>query len=97
MAQQKVEHDFQAVDWCRSKHAVVQGERMILVLRQMMKKSGRTSINEINSWIGGTRRPARTFADQLEKAGYIIGDGQKPEGFVVTEKTKQIFTVKVIG
>ncbi|ENV87514.1 hypothetical protein F939_02298 [Acinetobacter radioresistens DSM 6976 = NBRC 102413 = CIP 103788] len=87
----KDQHDNKTVDWVRSKHAVRQGEKMILVLRRMIAKTGRTSVKEVNEWIGGTARPARTFVEQLELAGYVAGDKQNPEGFKPTEKAKQLF------
>jgi hypothetical protein len=90
----KDQNDNKTVDWVPSKHAVKQGEKMILVLRRMLAKSGRTSVKEIHGWIGGTIRPARTFVEQLEEAGYISGDKQLPEGFRVTDKAKQLFGVQ---
>ncbi len=43
----------------------------------------------------GNRRTVQRYLGQLEHAGYIQRDGATPAGFTVTEKTKQIFTVKV--
>ncbi|MGO1061699.1 hypothetical protein [Acinetobacter lwoffii] len=90
----KDQNDNKTVDWVRSKHAVKQGEKMILVLCRMLSKPGRTSVKEAHGWIGGSFRPAAKFVKQLEEAGYIAGDGQKPEGFKATEKTKQLFGVQ---
>ncbi|WP_111884570.1 hypothetical protein [Acinetobacter sp. CFCC 11171] len=97
MAQQKVEHDFQTMDWCRSQHAVAQGEQMLLVLRQMMAKRGKTSATDVLGWIGKTRRTAQRYLDQLERAGYVIRDDATPSGFTPTDKTKQIFTIKLVN
>ncbi len=58
MAQQKIEHDFQTMDWCRSTHAVSQGEQMLLVLRQMMAKRGKTSVSDV-FWVGRGKHAAR--------------------------------------
>jgi hypothetical protein len=95
MAQQKIEHDFQTMDWCRSTHAVSQGEQMLLVLRQMMAKRGKTSVSDVLGWTGKTRRTAQRYLNQLEQAGYVMRDDATPAGFTPTEKTKQIFTIKV--
>lgn len=86
MAQQKVEHDFQTVDWCRSKYAVVQGERMILVLRQMMAKRGKSSSKNVSEWIGCPLRTAQRYLNQLEMAGYAARDDGYPSGYTPTEK-----------
>lgn len=95
MAQQKVEHDFHTIDWCRSMHAVSQGEKMILVLRQMMAKRGKSSSKDVTEWLGCPRRTAQRYLNQLEMAGYAERDDGYPAGFRPTEKTKQIFTIKV--
>lgn len=97
MAQQKIEHDFQTMDWCRSKHALSQAEQMLVVLRQMMIKRGKTSTNDVLGWTGKTRRSAQRYLTQLEKAGYVTRDDSNPAGYTPTEKTKQIFTIKICG
>ncbi len=89
------EHDFQTADWCPSMHAVTQGEKMIRVLRQMMAKRGKTSVSDVMVLMDGNRRTVQRYLGQLERAGYIQRDGATPAGFTVTEKTKQIFTVRV--
>ena len=89
------EFDFQTTDWCPSMHAVTQGEKMIRVLRQMMTKRGKTSVSDVMVLTDCNRRTVQRYLCQLEQAGYIQRDGAKPAGFNVTEKTKQIFTVKV--
>ena len=85
--------DNQTVDWCRSQHAVAQGEKMILVLRYMLSKSGKTSVVDVVGLVGGTKRNVQRYLDQLDQAGYVIRDDASPAGFTATDKTKQLFGV----
>lgn len=55
----------------------------------------KTSATDVLGWIGKTRRTAQRYLDQLERAGYVTRDDATPAGFTPTEKTKQIFTIKV--
>lgn len=86
--------DNQTVDWCRSQHAVAQGEQMLLVLRQMMAKRGKTSVTDVLALVGGTKRSVQRYLDQLTQAGYVQRDDASPAGFTATNKTKQLFGVK---
>ena len=86
--------DNQAVDWCRSQHAVAQGEKMILVLRYMLSKSGKTSVADVLALVGSTKRSVQRYLDQLDQAGYVQRDDASPAGFTATNKTKELFGVK---
>lgn len=95
MAQQKVEHDFQTVDWCRSKHAVAQAEKVAIVLRKTLEHRGRVSIKEIQEWIGINNRNAALLVKQLIENGYLESNSVKPLSLKATNKAKQFFWVAV--
>lgn len=40
---------------------------------------------------GATGRTVQRYLSSLEKLGYIQGDGKCPQGFLPTEKAKQLF------
>lgn len=90
----KDQHDNKTVDWCRSQHAVAQGEKMIVVLRHMLFKSGKTSVADVLALVGGTKRSVQRYLDQLDQAGYVFRDDASPAGFTATNKTKELFGVK---
>lgn len=83
--------DNQTVDWCRSQHAVAQGEKMIVVLSHMLSKSGKTSVADVLGLVGGTKRSVQRYLDQLDQAGYVQRDDASPVGFTATDKSKQLF------
>ncbi|WP_180122959.1 hypothetical protein [Acinetobacter sp. YH12086] len=90
----KDQHDNKTVDWCRSQHAVAQGEKMIVVLSHMLSKSGKSSVADVLALVGGTKRSVQRYLDQLTQAGYVQRDDASPAGFTATNKTKQLFGVK---
>lgn len=85
--------DNQTVDCFTSKHAVKQGERMILVLKNIINKRGRTSIEEVQSWIGITKGNTAVFVKQLIIEGYLETNSRRPISLKATDKAKQLFGV----
>lgn len=90
------EYDFQTVDMLYSKHAVNQAMKLVVVLRNMVMKPGLTSAFDVAEWTGLTRRSAQRYLKQFEQCGLVTGDSRSPQGFKVTDKTKQLFSVKII-
>jgi len=85
--------DNKTVDCFSSKHAVKQGERMILVLRNIINKRGRTSVKEVQQWIGVTNRNTANFVNQLIIEGYLESNSKTPLSLKATDKAKQLFGV----
>ena len=85
--------DNQTVDCFASKHAVKLGERMILVLKNIINKRGRTSIEEVQSWIGITKGNTAVFVKQLIIEGYLETNSRRPISLKATDKAKQLFGV----
>ena len=52
-----------------TKQAVKQGERMVLVLKKIIQKSGRTSLKEVTEWMEISPRNANVFVNQLLQKG----------------------------
>ena len=71
-----------------------QGERMILVLQEMLTKRGKTSVVDVQAMMGMTTRTVQRYLDQLVQAGYVLRDDATPAGFIPSEKAKQLFEVK---
>ena len=85
--------DNQTMDCFTSKHAVKQGERMILVLKNIINKRGRTSVKEVQQWIGVTERNTAVFVKQLIIEGYLETNSMRPISLKATDKAKQLFGV----
>ena len=85
--------DNQTVDCFASKHAVKQGERMILVLKNIINKRGRTSVKEVQQWIGVTERNTAVFVKQLIIEGYLETNSRRPISLKATDKAKQLLGV----
>ena len=77
-----------------ARQAVRQGERMILVLQEMLAKRGKTSVVDVQGMMGMTTRTVQRYLDQLVQAGYVLRDDATPAGFIPSEKAKQLFEVK---
>jgi hypothetical protein len=58
-----------------TKQAVKQGERMVLVLKKIIQKSGRTSLKEVTEWMEISPRNANVFVNQLSRR--VFGDKQQ--------------------
>ena len=86
--------DNKTVDCFNSKYAVKHGERMILVLKNIINKRGRTSMKEVQGWIGISSSASGTFVRQLIAAGYLETNSKRPVSLKATEKAKQLFGVK---
>ena len=82
--------DNKTVDCFGSKHAVKQGERMIIVLKNIINKRGRTSMKEVQSWIGLSSTATGAFVRQLITEGYLETNSKRPVSLKATEKTKQL-------
>ncbi|HCJ0348605.1 TPA: hypothetical protein NQH15_000301 [Acinetobacter baumannii] len=74
---------------------VEQFEKMALVLKNSIEKRGRTSIADIQEWIGCSYSKSKRFAYQLREAGYLISDNSRPIGLKPTDKAKQLFWVAI--
>ena len=87
--------DNKTVDCFGSKHAVKQGERMIIVLKNIINKRGRTSLKEVQSWIGLSSTATGAFVRQLITEGYLETNSKRPVGLRATDKAKQLFGASV--
>lgn len=83
--------DNKTVDCFPSMLAVTYGERMILVLGNIIKKRSRTSTDDVKSWLQMSKRSAQRYLKSLEQLGYVQSDGCVHKGFTPTEKAKQTF------
>ena len=72
---------------------IKQCEKMVLVLKNSIEKKSKTSSKDIQEWIGGSYSKAIHFAEQLVVTGYLTTDRAKPQGFLPTEKARQLFWV----
>lgn len=83
--------DNKTVDCFGSKHAVKQGERMILVLKNIISKRGRASMKDVQGWIGISSSASGTLVRQLITEGYLETNSKRPVSLKATEKAKQLF------
>ncbi|RBA42350.1 MULTISPECIES: helix-turn-helix domain-containing protein [Acinetobacter] len=69
-------------------------ENNIALLRAAVTRSSRISTQDCADIIGLHRRSAQRYLADLERLGYLVGDGCTPLGYKATDKTKQLFGVK---
>ncbi|AUX84882.1 hypothetical protein C3F34_01535 [Acinetobacter sp. ACNIH2] len=89
----KDQHDNKTVDCFSTRHAVKQGERLVIVLKGIIEKKGRTSVLEVKQWIGISERATLSFIKQLMAEGYLESSGSNPLSLRATDKAKQLFWV----
>ena len=89
----KDQNDNKTVDCFSSKHAVKQGERMILVLKNIINKRGRASMKDVQGWIDVGSSATRILICQLITEGYLETNSKKPISLKATDKAKQLFWV----
>ena len=87
------QNDNKTTDCFSTRHAVKQGERLVIVLRGIIEKRGRTSVLEVKQWIGVSERATLTFIRQLMAEGYLESNSSKPLSLKATDKAKQLFGV----
>lgn len=69
-------------------------ENNIALLRAAVTRSSRISTQDCADIMGLHRRSAQRYLADLERLGYLVGDGCTPLGYKATDKTKQLFGVK---
>ena len=69
-------------------------ENNIALLKAAVTRSSRLSTQDCADIIGFNRRSAQRYLADLERLGYLVGDGCCPIGYKATDKTKQLFGVK---
>ena len=69
-------------------------ENNIALLRAAATRTGRISTQDCADIMGLHRRSAQRYLADLERLGYLVGDGCTPLGYKATDKTKQLFGVK---
>lgn len=69
-------------------------ENNIALLRAAVTRSSCISTQDCADIIGLHRRSAQRYLADLERLGYLVGDGCTPLGYKATDKTKQLFGVK---
>ena len=89
----KDQNDNKTMDWCRSNHSVKHGERMILVLKNIISKRGRASMKDVQGWIGISSSATGTLVRQLITEGYLETNSKKPVSLKATDKAKQLLGV----
>ena len=89
----KDQHDNKTVDCFSTRHAVKQGERLVIVLKVIIEKKGRTSVLEVKQWIGVSERATLIFIRQLMAEGYLESNSSNPLSLKATDKAKQLFWV----
>ena len=72
-------------------------ESNIALLKAAATRSGRISTQDCADIIGLHKRSAQRYLADLERLGYLVGDGCSPLGYRATDKTKQLFGVKGEG
>lgn len=89
----KDQNDNKTIDWCRSNHSVKHGERMILVLKNIINKRSRASMKDVQGWIGVGSSATRILICQLIAEGYLETNSKKPISLKATDKAIQLFWV----
>ena len=69
-------------------------ESNIALLKSAATRTSRISTQDCADIIGFNRRSAQRYLADLERLGYLVGDGCCPIGYRATDKTKQLFSVK---
>lgn len=69
-------------------------ERSITLLKTVSSRSNRLSTRDCMEITGLQQRSAQRYLVELEKLGYLQGDGSIPRGYKATDKTKQLFGVQ---
>ena len=69
-------------------------ESNIALLKAAATRTSRISTQDCADIIGFNRRSAQRYLADLERLGYLVGDGCVPIGYIATDKTKQLFRVK---
>ena len=69
-------------------------ENNIALLKATATRTSRISTQDCADIIGLHRRSAQRYLADLERLGYLVGDGCVPIGYRATDKTKQLFRVK---
>lgn len=69
-------------------------ENNIALLKAAATRTSRISTQDCTDIIGFNRRSAQRYLADLERLGYLVGDGCVPIGYRATDKTKQLFRVK---
>ncbi|AZM38589.1 hypothetical protein EJP75_08525 [Acinetobacter baumannii] len=69
-------------------------ESNIALLKAAATRSSRISTQDCADIIGLHKRSAQRYLADLERLGYLVGDGCSPLGYRATDKTKQLFGVK---
>lgn len=69
-------------------------ENNIALLRAAVTRFSRISTQDCADIMGLHRRSAQRYLADLERLGYLVGDGCTPLGYKATDKTKQLFGVK---
>ena len=69
-------------------------ENNIALLKAAATSPSRISTQDCADIIGLHRRSAQRYLADLERLGYLVGDGCSPLGYRATDKTKQLFGVK---
>ena len=62
-------------------------ENNIALLRAAVTRTSRISTQDCADIIGLHRRSAQRYLADLERLGYLVGDGCVPIGYKATEKT----------
>lgn len=91
----KHKKDQQTVDWCRSRHAVSQMEKVVLVLKKAIGYRGRFSTKDVQTWTGLSKRASYELIQQLMGSGYLETNSQSSLSLKATDKAKQLFWVAV--
>lgn len=69
-------------------------ENNIALLKSAATRTNRMSTQDCADIIGLQKRSTQRYLADLEKLGYLVGDGCWPRGYKATDKTKQLFNVK---
>lgn len=70
-------------------------ESNIALLKAAATRTSRISTQDCADITGLHRRSAQRYLADLERLGYLVGDGCSPLGYKATDKTKQLFGVEV--
>ena len=92
----KDQHDNKTVDCFPSTLAVAYGERMILVLGNIIKKRSRTSTDDVKGWLQMSKRSAQRYLKNFVQIGLLYakrGEGLENR-YYLSGKAKQLFEVK---
>ena len=68
-------------------------DRFVQIISFATSSNRRIWSKEVSGLLGVHQRSAQRYLLQLEQQGYLVGDGERPIGYIPSDKAKQLFRV----